>query len=331
MKKILITQNIKDMAASYLTDVKAMDNKPEDRLQLLVGQLRGDAAAYVQKIIDNDDIITATPNDVENNIKSLFGVVDRNLLDESCDIIYQKKDGPVTVTKALYKHIVDALGYDDIQEKVFPKYARQLGIRTCVYCHAQYAVSSKKGKTNRGGRYRPTFNLDHNQPKSDFPFLAASFFNLYPCCPTCNQAKSYKASIFDLYEEDESKLIPFKFVLDKKSFLDYSMTGDSNSLKIALAPNAGFGDDDVKKYDQYFHINKLYANFNDTVEEVIWKYRAYNTSYYKALVQSGIKSIPNQSCLNRFVFGNYDEPKDMLKRPLAKLVQDIAKQLGILK
>jgi len=37
-----------------------------------------------------------------------------------------------------------------------------------------------------------------------------------------------------------------------------------------------------------------------------------------------------QSDVNRFILGTYDKPEDIHKRPLAKLTQDVAKQLGII-
>ena len=40
--------------------------------------------------------------------------------------------------------------------------------------------------------------------------------------------------------------------------------------------------------------------------------------------------LPHESDWNRFVLGNYDREEDIHKRPLAKLVQDVAKQLGVI-
>ena len=37
-----------------------------------------------------------------------------------------------------------------------------------------------------------------------------------------------------------------------------------------------------------------------------------------------------QTDFNRFILSNYDKNEDILKRPFAKMVQDIAKQLGII-
>jgi hypothetical protein len=35
--------------------------------------------------------------------------------------------------------------------------------------------------------------------------------------------------------------------------------------------------------------------------------------------------FPNQSIIDRLIIGNYDQPKDVLKRSMAKFVRDIAR------
>ena len=49
--------------------------------------------------------------------------------------------------------IANALHYGDVREKILPKYIDQLGIKTCVYCNIQYALTTKK-RSGRGVRYR---------------------------------------------------------------------------------------------------------------------------------------------------------------------------------
>lgn len=331
MIQIAITPEIEQYANDYLKDLRGLADKPEDRLTRLVNDLNRAnltiEAAYVQQIINNYmDIITAKPNDYITRIASFF--TNLNLSRKIRLNITQKDGTNNSVYQAVYVHIVNAMGYDDVREKIFPKYMKNLNIKSCIYCGTQYAVSVKKGKTSRSKTYLSTYTLDHYMTKSKYPYLATSFFNLYPCCAHCNQIKSDKIPIFQLY--NTSNISPFKFTLDNQSFLKYSMTGNSDDLRIIFGPNLGTPQQMVDDYDNYFHINKLYKNFNDTVEEIIWKYRANNTSAIKALKNSGFNFIPQKADINRFILGNYDKSDDILKRPLAKLVQDIAKQLGII-
>lgn len=338
MKRIVLTPVIEGYADDYLTDLRALRKKPEEQLVGLRDQLPGAYYDYVDVIIQNyEDIIKAKPDEMRNNIANLFRVVTARVdLKYPHTLQVLKDDGTVSrETKKFYQWVTEALGYDDVQEKVFPKYVKKMGIKSCVYCNAQYAVAAKKGSTGKGKSFRSTYTIDHFFPKSDYPYLATSFFNLYPACSTCNQMKSKKDPLFELYVKPIDPAVlrnPFVFRLDKHSFVKYSMSGRAKDLVVKLESRNGLpvGAVDADAYEQYFHVEKLYANYCDTVEEVIWKYRMYNKAGRQALMDGFADVLPHKSDWNRFILGNYDQEKDLLKRPLAKLVQDVAKQLGIL-
>lgn len=336
MKRIVLTPVIEGYASSYLNDLNGLSKKPTDRLVWLRDQLNGSYYDYVDTIIKNyDDIIIAKPDEMTSSIGALFAsfasVV--NLSNEFQLQVLQKDGTYNPKTKKFYIWITEEMGYDDVQEQVFPKYIKKMGIKSCVYCNTQYAVSAKKGKTVRSKMYRGTFTLDHYMPKSEYPYLATSFFNLYPACATCNQTKSTKPPIFELYIKPTDPVIernPFVFNLDKESFIKYSMTGEADSLKIEFKARPGIPTQRVDDFEDCFHVEKLYDNMTDTVEEIIWKYRVYNKAGRQALFDGFSPLLTNKSDWNRFVLGNYDKEKDIHKRPLAKLVQDVAKQLGII-
>lgn len=339
MKKIVLTSVVAGYADDYLRDLRALNNKPEDRLVWLKTQMPAGTAysGYVDTIfVHYKDIIRATPEDMRNHVAGWFAGYAGLDLAQVFTIDVIGADGNLkAVSKKFYQWVVDALGYDDVQEKVFPKYVKRLGIKSCVYCNAQYAVAAKRGKTGRGKVYRANYTIDHYLPKSEYPYLATSFFNLYPACSSCNQMKSYKAPLFELYVKPTDAAIlrnPFVFRLDKHSFVKYSMTGRAEDLVLKFETRKGLpaGTVDAAAYEDYFHVEKLYANYCDTVEEVIWKYRMYNKAGRQALVAGFSDVLPHKSDWNRFVLGNYDQERDVLKRPLAKVVQDVAKQLGII-
>ena len=83
----------------------------------------------------------------------------------------------------------------------------------------------------------------------------------------------------------------------------------------------------VKNYD-VFHIEEVYEPFKYEVEEMFWKKVSNGVSYLDMLK----KSLPNDlmvdnDFLYRFLYGYYRDPRDILKRPLTKMKQDIAIQL----
>lgn len=339
MKRIVLTSIVEGYANDFLRDLEDLAYKPLVRLRDLKDQLSHEPQefpGYVETIIHHyNEIITAKPDEIDTIIAGYFASFCGHInLSSLITIDESQDDGTVKqVTKKFYQHVTDALGYDEVQEQLFPKYIKKMGIKSCVYCNAQYTISAKKGKTGTSKKYNSTFTIDHYKPKSEYPYLATSFFNLYPACATCNQTKSYRDPIFRLYVKPTDPIKernPFVFHLDKSSFVKYSMTGNSDDLEVNIKSRQGILPQEAEKFNEYFHIDKLYANLNDSVEEVIWRYRVYNKAGRQALFGSYGNLIPHKSDWNRFILGNYDREEDILKRPLAKLIQDVAKQLGII-
>lgn len=83
-------------------------------------------------------------------------------------------------------------------------------------------------------------------------------------------------------------------------------------------------------FNERFHIDSLCKEHRDVIEELLWKYKIYNLNYISMLEQQFSLLSPSDTNFNRFLHGNYDRPKDMHKCPLAKLIQDIARQLEMI-
>lgn len=56
--------------------------------------------------------------------------------------------------------------------------------KVCPYCQQAVAVAIQSAKS--GKSFRPT--LDHFYPKSNYPYLSLSLYNLVPSCHTCNSS-----------------------------------------------------------------------------------------------------------------------------------------------
>lgn len=85
-------------------------------------------------------------------------------------------------TKPFGNIIYEKMQYDDIRHLIMPAYIRLMGLKSCCYCNANYTITNKKGT----GHYQ----LDHWKPKSLYSYLCISYFNLQPCCTSCNLHKS---------------------------------------------------------------------------------------------------------------------------------------------
>lgn len=229
------------------------------------------------------------------------------------------------------KEIVGALRYSDVRDVEMLQIIKGLGINSCIYCNAQLAtvIIFKEKKGNIHDR-KGILELDHYYPKSKYPFLATSFFNLLPSCANCNKSKGKEKVEFYLYT-DSNELECFEFELDKLSIYKYWRNRERENIKIGF--KALNGKDELKNnHEDYFKITEIYETQKDIVEELLHKRIVYTKLYQEHLKdQYNSRLFPDYAMMNRLMIGNYDKPEEIHKRPMAKFTQDIAKQLGLIK
>lgn len=226
---------------------------------------------------------------------------------------------------SLADRIVKCMRYDKVRERVFPKYIRELEICTCVYCNATYAVTDIRGNA--------FYDLDHWKPKSYYPFLCTSFYNLQPSCPSCNRRKSYKDDkvFFNLWDDVGCKNLDIlEFKLTPLSLATYLTSLDRNDLEIKFIQNDSRYKKMAEDMDDSLHINTKYAEHRDILEEIVWKHQIYNQSYITSLRKSLGSIVPSDADVNRFILGTYTDADDVFKRPLARMIQNIAHDIGLL-
>ena len=86
----------------------------------------------------------------------------------------------------------------------------------------------------------------------------------------------------------------------------------------------------ASNHNKRFHVNALYQSFKDEAEELLWKYKTRNDTYINQLIDSFQKKFPyKRNEIKRFLYGFYSQEKDIHKRPLTKMKQDVAKQLKL--
>ncbi len=190
----------------------------------------------------------------------------------------------------------------------------QLNVKTCPYCNRQYTFTIEKGNKT----IRPEF--DHFHSKSEFPYLALSFYNLIPSCSICNHTKL--DALIDTSPYNNGFEDNFKFRLRNK-------TGEEESLNWALEEDIEIDFSNTNLNIGAFALKELYNEHIDYVKEIIQKAQAYNHSYYTSLIDS-YKGLGKQEAdIDRFIWGNYLENAEHENRPLSKLTKDILQQLKI--
>jgi len=215
----------------------------------------------------------------------------------------------------LYRIFVD-YGYEKIDKL---KCIDNIGLGSCPYCNRNYVFT-----TSKKGSIKP--EIDHFYPKSLYPYLACSYFNLIPSCPTCNGfgAKEAKDTfyVYPISNPYTIKPIDFQFSItpQKVDFIDdvKKEQYDFTNFEIDIYGN--------KANLEIFHLEELYKQHKDIVLELLIKKVYYPQSYIEELSKYGF----SKDEIYRYLFSNYNQDEDLHKRPLSKLIRDISEELGLL-
>lgn len=186
----------------------------------------------------------------------------------------------------------------------------RLNVKVCPYCNRQYTF------TVRGNNKSVHPEFDHFYPKSTYPYLALSFYNLIPSCHTCNTAKKAQKIEINPYVEDFGNNA--KFSIDRMDLCLFNEAG----WRVKLS-----SDNRCKTNIDAFCLNDLYAMHDDYAQEIALKQIAYNSGYLgniNKFLQDHNVSVAD---IPRVIMGNYFKDDELGKRTLAKLSHDIIGQV----
>ena len=193
-------------------------------------------------------------------------------------------------------------------------FVKKLDLKTCPYCNRNYTFI-----VDKTGNLRP--ELDHFYPKSIYPFLAMSFYNLIPSCPICNHTKSSKVS--------ENLINPYDIKDDDFKFT-YKPTDISFSEVESKKYNMDSFEIEFKNKNEnidIFKLDELYKQHKDIVVDLLMKKAYYPKSYIEELEKSfGF----TKDEIYRYLLNNYKKEEDLHKRPLSKLIKDISEELDLI-
>lgn len=302
---------------------------------------------YVEKIVEKYDNLN---NMLPSKFDECISNINSALKDVAVDDIWVKFKGNKD-KRPLYEVIVDVMGYDKVRAGLMPNYVKKLEIRSCVYCNAQYAMTTliedvhEKIKTGKRGRPKEAriiplmggyYELDHNKPKSKYPFLCTNFYNLQPCCGSCNKRKSAQDLPFSFYYEDgDPHPTPLHFALSPQDVIDFHTKGKCRGIKAFLCDEDKHGQPVVTKKDgtlaerfnYIFGIDKIYAEHEDEIEELLWRNRIYTKGIVEATIKQFEKLKIDGFDFGRYILGTYAKKDEVLKRPLTAMKQDVWEQL----
>lgn len=212
-------------------------------------------------------------------------------------------------------------------------FTKALGVTVCPYCNRAYVNTyyTSKGKT------RP--DLDHFLPKSKYPYLSLSIYNLIPSCKVCNS--SLKGQVdFNFKDNINPYESAMKDGLMKFSYKpkDYSdIVGlDEKTLEIKLSFDKKLKDSKrLKKNCETFEIEGLYRNHVNVVKDMLYKEHIFNEDYRKALLCNYAGLFHTMEDLEELLFGvpNSEDVKNVmlgkLKRNIYDEIREDKLKLGI--
>lgn len=270
-------------------------------------------------------------------------------------LLYKKNPVTNKEGQTFFGHFVESIfDYSNFRKSNIAVWmAEELNLKACPYCNSQYILSYDKsvkpsfmqklfakGEDNRM-KERALFEFDHFFPKSRYPYLSASFYNLIPSCKPCNNTKSggdinitdyvhpYDRSFHSFFEIDLSDKEVIDFILKKKNIKDIEV---SINKKKNAPTNA---DVILRNHLKSFYLDKVYQLHKDVVEELYLKSYYYNSSRKQELLNMEIEGtgekLFTQSTLGRFILGNYSLESEINNRPLSKMTIDVAEKINLLK
>lgn len=200
--------------------------------------------------------------------------------------------------------------------------AKKLDIPTCPYCNRMYTktVMGEAGEKI----IRPEF--DHWFPKSQYPLLALSFYNLIPSCHICNSNLKGK-----IKPDLKYHFHPYNPINNFNPIFSYELK-DYDSYKIKIGFRGEFKEKkQFEKSLKIFELENIYQAHEDEVKDLIKIRQAYSDKYIDILNESLENKIHlSKEEVYRLAFGVHYEEDKFDRRPLSKLKKDILTELGII-
>lgn len=235
--------------------------------------------------------------------------------------IYHKKDSE-------FEKVLNSILFYESQDswKAYQT-AIDIDINTCVYCNRTYitTLGDDDNKFVRG-------DFDHFMPKSKYPYLRFSFFNLIPCCVICNRnAKKAKETSL------ENNIYPYKEGFENNTVFTFipnnyeDIIGKGNPTIDFLFPGNDNQTTKAKNNIELFRLKDQYSIHSQELNDIINKRRIFSDSYLEDLQKSYKELINNFEDAYLLAFGKELDLTRDENRPLSKLTRDITDELGIIK
>ena len=201
-------------------------------------------------------------------------------------------------------------------------------LRYCPYCNADMVYTIKCD--DNGKSYKSAF--DHFYPRSRYPFLGLSLYNLIPSCDRCNskfKLNKYKETLETFHPciddvDSETHFILIGLTNEMRQGVE-----DTDALKIRLVPRSTSANNvevSLKNYQTLYRINDVYGQlYQDVAVQTLHIGEVINESYREEIkahfLNVGICADPV-----KIILGAPLKRKEINKYHVAKLKLDLLEQ-----
>lgn len=289
------------------------------------------------KRLSNSNNILARMNYLDrrfSTIENSYGIVNLDRLNigglkNRYNAINNRISSSIESWNTLWKSIFDYSKFIELSKSWNAyKYTTDLGITVCPYCNRNYihTLETDSGRTRA--------ELDHFYPKSLYPFLSISIYNLIPSCHICNSNLKGSKNFFEKqhihpFENLNQSKITFK--LHYTDLKIETVIPNINQFEIDFNFNPSLNNSEMTMINnslKTFKTKELYNNHKDIAQELVYKAYYYNKTKIDELQSIlGTNSGIDENFIERVVYGNYIHENNFGKRPLAKFTGEILSDL----
>lgn len=202
----------------------------------------------------------------------------------------------------------------------------ELKLSVCPYCNRQYIFSYQKGNYSKN-----TAEMDHFYPKSSFPHLSCSLYNLVPSCKVCNHTKltdnpdEFLYPYEESFEENPENLVAsFRIRRNDNVNIKFPITAEETNIKIETNDENNPYSDKIHSAAKLLAIEELYTMHKLDLNDLLSRHAQYGK--FKRADLCKLLGV-SEEFLKKMVYGFPLENKKNEEYILRKFKKDIVEQL----
>ena len=207
-----------------------------------------------------------------------------------------------------------------------------LDVTVCPYCNRNYIFDVRE--LNK--KYIYTCELDHFLPKSKYPLLAVSFYNLIPSCHFCNHTKGEeKLLAFYPYNisSKETNQIRFTYILLDTDYLTNknSIVVEVNASDVIIKNSEEWpkwSRNNVENDINVLKLRQIYKKHNDVIQKILLKYDVFNPYYIKSIYKNYKEYFSSYNEVQNLFLDSPKSIQDTANVSLGKLKYDVISELN---